>query len=305
MKRDIADIHRTLEYAQSHDLARQMLPVALVGILLGLFFLTPLDGRDVEGRNALLGWLVISGSLAFLAVVIYRRQQPTVPSVVVSPQGVIFRDVSETAIAWNDIVEVDEALVSAARDFTSTRVVKLVLTPYAFEAVTGRKIYDSVVASAMNSEIYISYYHSVPVDELRRALRLRWHAFSYYGKRALRDASTAFGVEDAASKGSHEAGHAARPSASNPVQRVRRFEGLRAFGALVSSSSPGQLVASGIAAAGILLLLTNNVGLWSTGAQERGRARAAEWRATQERWAREQKAVDEQVRRTRELWDRK
>ena len=302
MARDIANVQRRLEYAQSHDLARKFLPVALFGILLGLFFLTPLDGRDLEGRIVLLGVLVILGALAFLGVVIHRRMQPSVPAVVVSPQGVLFRDVSETVVSWNDILEVREALISAARDYTSTRVVKLVLTPHAFEAVTGRKTYESVVASRADSAIFLAYHHSVPVDELLRALRLRWHAFSHHGKRALRDASAVFAPEDAAA---HASDGPAQPPAGDLIQRARSFEGLRAFGALVGAASPGQLMANGIAVAGILLLLTNHMGLWSTGAQERQRARAAEWRAIEERWSRERREVDEQLRRTRHNWDRK
>ncbi|MEQ1576337.1 MAG: hypothetical protein ABL894_01680 [Hyphomicrobium sp.] len=307
MKPEINDVQRTLEYGQSHDLARQFFPVPLAGIALGLFLLNPLDGAEPERNVVLIGWASIGFSLAFLGIVIYRRTQPSRPSIVLSPQGVLFRDLSETFIPWDEILEFGIAKVSATRDFSSTTVTKIVVSQRFYESLTkGRWLEPVVGQNGSPSEIYLSYYHTLPFEEFQQAVGRRWHEFSRH----------AGGKPIAGSLADHDAapspiGHPVSGSHSpqaqqrlGAVQRAGTFGSFHALAALVRESSLGQRLVIAASLAGIVALLSNQVGLWSTAAQLSGRARAAEWRARQEQYDADIKATGDEQRRIDYNWDR-
>lgn len=314
MKAEFTDVRRTLEYAQSHDLARQALPVTIFGVLLGLFLMTPLDSAVTERRNAVVGGIVIAISLVFLGMVIYRRSQPSVPRIVLSPQGIVFLDVSRKVIPWNEIREIGVARVSETRDLVSTKVIKLVVSQRFYQSLTGGiRLQSTVAAIGDPSEIYLAYNHDVPFEALQREVVCRWRAFSRHAGRPseTREDVAAETREDVAAEWPvdlppHQVSSAQSPSRGGGViQRASSFEGTRAFGPLISTSSPGQFLAIVASLAGIAALLGNLAGLWSTDAQVRGRTKAAEWRQWQERHDANRKASDDDQRRTRDMWDRK
>ena len=297
MKSGITDVQTTLEYAQSHDLALKMLPIALAGAVIGLFLMTPLDGSDIEHRNGLSGGLLLAISLIFLAVIIRRRMQPSVPGIVLSPQGLLFRDISAKIIPWNEILDVGEDYVSAARDFRSTKVTRIIVSPRFYDVLTAGAVQESLVGVGGDpSHIYLSYYHALPFVEFQAAIRHRWHAFSRH----------ATGTPPPV--GAPALAETPSPSLSRravAIQRAPAFEGLRAASALIRASSPGQLIVIAGLLAALGALITNQMGLWSTPGQERGRATAAEWRAWSEKYDAERSALDAEQARTRDFWDRK
>ena len=308
MKPEITDPRRTLEYGHSHDLARSFLPVTLVGVALGLFLMTPFDRAVADRSQALLGGAVVALALAFLGVVIYRRAQPNVPSIVLSPQGILFRDISASVIPWDEIREVGTAHVKASKELFSTKVTKIVVSQRYYDALSGGTWRASTIAQGGDpSEIYLSHFHTLPFEEFQDAVRHRWQAFSRH-------------AQGHAPQEAHADSHAIRPHDDRPravaapqptargggvVQRAASFPGLRALSAIIAGSSPGQLVANAAAVAAILALLTNQIGLWSTPQQDRARTAAAKWRAELEKFNADRKATDDDQRRIREMWDRK
>ena len=306
MKPEIVNIHSTVGYSHSHDLARRALPFTFVGLLLGLFLMIPLDESPADRATTLPGAAILVVSLFMLGAAVYRRTQPSVPSIVLSPLGVLFRDISEKVIPWNEIREVGIAKVSDPRDFRSTTVTKLVVSQRFYKLLTGGKWHLSTVARDGDpSEIYMSYYHSLPFDAFHDALRRRWLAFSRHPEGGR--ANEAF-AETTAPTPPDEVTSAPSPVQSlargGAIQRVSSFAGLRAFAALAGGSSPGQILVIAASLLGIAALLTNQLGVWSTAAQERGRAKAAEWRAIEERYEASRKATDDEQRRTQDMWDR-
>lgn len=301
----ISDVRRTLEYAHSHEQVRRFLPFAPAGIALGLFLMTSLDGSPVEPKIIWLGSAVVALSLGLLCVLIYRRVQPSVPGIVLSPQGVLFLDFSDKVIAWNEIREVGFASVSASRDLFATNVMRLVVSQRYYNTLTNGTWHDSVVAREGDpSEIYLSYYRPLPMGEFAEAVRLRWLAFSQHAKDRP--------AEVFLSAGEPAAGAMSGPSATVParrgagvVQRAQSFAAARALVALLRCSTRLQLLAIAASLACIVALVTNQMGAWSTPAQDRGRAKAAEWRAWQQKFDASRKATDEEQRRLQDMWDKK
>lgn len=313
MKPEIANVERTLEYGQSHDLARALLPYTLVGILLGLVLLTPLDAAEVDRKASWLGWTMVLLSLAILATIVYRRTLPSVPSIVLSPQGLLFRDMSETVIPWNEIRDVGIREISAARDLTSTKVTSISVSPQLLSQLTGGKWLDSVVARDGDpSEIYLSYYRHVPFDEFQAAVRNRWHAFSRRAEGQTPPTPFAKAVTAPSPESVYRnTGEtlAKQPGRTPSVRRAQSLAGqvsasLQAMTGLIRGTSPGQAVVIAAAVAGITALLANQAGLWSTERQDTARARAAEWRKHQEAFDRDRAATDAEQRRSAEQWDK-
>ncbi|MDX2308140.1 MAG: hypothetical protein NW216_07880 [Hyphomicrobium sp.] len=307
MDPEIADVQRTLEFAQSHELARRFLPAPFVGAAIGLVLVTPFDGRDVEGGPMLLGSAVILISLASLGVIIYRRMSPSVPSIVLSPQGILFRDLSEKVIPWNEIRSVGIAFVQEARDFNSTKVTKLTVSKGFFRMLTAGHFHLSVMAVESDApEIYLSYYHRLPFDEFHGAVQRRWHAFSHHASGKTLPPEFAIRASSANEDTRTLAGsRGPAPRTSGiAIERAQSFPGFRAFAALLGSSSPVSLSVTAFALAAIVALVTNNMGLWSTQQQIEGRARAAEWRQWNERFEADRKAMDEKLEKDQQERDK-
>ncbi len=301
MQRDITDIHRTLEYGQSHVLARKMLPFSLFGVLVGLFLMTPLEGESFQSRNSAFGFIVVILSLALLGMVIHRRLQPSVPSYVLSPQGVLIRDISDKPISWNEIIEVGFADVRANRDLLSTKVVKLTVSHRFYQAVTNGKWLDPVVAEGAirigePGEFYVSYYQDVPKDEFHSAALLRWHAFS-------RHAAGKAAPEIPVVVSSEQAPTPARARTS-VVERGSSIGVTGAFADLVRNAPPGFQLATVVALAGIAAISSNLLGFWSTAGQDRARKSAAESRAQWEKFEADRRATDAEQKRIKDMWSR-
>lgn len=286
MPPDVADLHRPLEYGQSHALARSVLPGAVVGILLGLFLLTPLDSATLDRKSALLGGAALALSLAMVGVVIYRSSKPSVPSIVLSPAGVLFRDLSTTVIPWDEIEAIGTAHVRGRRELFSTKVTKLVVSQQFYQSLTGGVWQIGAVGRAGDpSEIYLSYFHSVPFDEFQHAVRVRWQAFSRHAASATRARQST-------------------GSATNGTPDAVVAAGKEERTAPPVNSTPFQLLVIVASLAGIVVLLANHAGLWSTTRQVKARSGAVEWRAWQDKYDADRKATDAEQRRIEELWKR-
>ncbi len=296
MRPEITDVACRLEYGQTHDVARQHLPYALIGILLGLFLLTPFDGRTLSGKPALAGVIALLMSFVYLGFILYRAIQPSIPNIVLSPDGVLFRQVSDKPIPWNVIEEIGTAKVRASRDFFSTRVAMLVVSESYYNSLDLSFFTERVIGEGGDpSAIYISYYTPPPLYEFQTALRCRWEAFSRH----------AGGREARVEAPGGAAGRA--PLARRPGGAIQRMESLpaaRALAALVRTSSAGQLMMSMVALAGIMALGANNLGLWSTARQREGLAEAEKWRQWRLEQEARQKAFDAEQRRLKDSFDR-
>lgn len=304
------DVRRTLEYGQSHDMARSALPWTLGAIAFGLFILAMRDGGSSDGKDTLLAGIVIAGALVFLGVLTYRRAQPSVPQLALSEQGIVFRQVSEKLIPWDEIRAVTRDTVSGSKDFFSTKVVRLEVSPQFYERYVQGHWLESVTGSGGDpSAIYLAYYLDVPHDELVAAVQRRWLAFSSHAE----GTSRAEGMIDcvAPTTASHDdasplSGFStfAMPRRSRVIERASSFEGVQALAGLVHGASWGQLLANTLAIAAIVTIATNLLGYWATEAQLKGRAEAAKWKAWHAERDREQREFDEQQERNREKFDR-
>lgn len=295
MRPEIYDVDRTLEYSQSHDQLARALPIVLIGLLLGLFVLTPLDGSPVRSRDILLATIIVAVTLVCLGAMVYRRAQPSVPSIVLSREGILFRDFSERIIPWGEITNVRIDKVSGSRDFFSTRVTALEIPRSLYVALAEGRWSDSVIAWEDDpSLVYIGYFHSVPFEELHRAVLLRWYAFSRNARGLPLPLHVA---EDAARYRDAPAPATARGYGRSVVSRVPRHELLSSIVVLFRGGSGMSRLASLVAVAGIAALVANHAGIWTTAGQERARVSAAEAKAWRMQMEAEDKARAEERRR--------
>lgn len=294
------DPHRTLEYSRSHTLARDVLPFSMVGVVLGLFLLTPLDGATLQPRITFLGGTVILFSLACIVSAIYRRTKKSVPNIVLSPAGILFRDVSERPIAWHDIRDIGTAHVRSTSELFSTKVTKLEVSQGTYRSLTdGAWRMWTVAREGDPSEIYLSYYHNLPFDEFQHEVRLRWQAFS----RRAGDADALSSRSDdrnARPVSTATARDHAHVGAEKPTAAASG--GVAALAALVRGSSPMQVLVITSALVGMVVLLANHAGLWSTARQDKARLEAAKWDTWQKKYDAERKATDAEQRRIDEMW---
>lgn len=299
MKPEVFDIDHTIEYAHSHDLARRALPFAVMGILLGLFIMTPLDAAAPKSRDFWLGAIVVVISIGFIGAIIHRRSRPNEASIVLSPRGILFRDISEKVIPWNEIREIGAKRVTRSRDVIGVKVTKLLVSERFFDTLIGDRWSDSSVAMRGDpAEIYVSYYQPPPFGEFQEAVRRRWHAFSVHA-RGLQPLAPPPLMAHEAQAAAANRGEGLAPRSSRTVQRASSFGGLKTLTSIVRSSSPIQLIVIVVALAGIGALVSNRAGMWSTGAQERSRAQAAELRA----WRKKQDDEDKEREAERRRFD--
>lgn len=292
------DLHSTLEYGQSHDLARQLFPTALVGIAIGFVLLTSFDGKDVEVSQVMSGGALIAISVGLLALILYRLTRPSISHIILSPRGILFTGVSQSIIPWGEVREVGVTHVRAVEEATSTKVTKIVVSQQFYNSITRIRSIDSVVAMAGNpSEIYLSYYHRLPFEEFHNAVVARWRAFSPYAGDDREQLAA-----PAPSPDPHKF---TSPSHSSAVRRADSILSGRTLSELARKLTPLQKVVSGAALVGIVVLVANMLGIWSTATQREGRAKAAEWRAKWEQFEADRRTSDAERRRVDEMWDQK
>lgn len=301
-----SDVKAPLEFGHSHGLARQAIPFTLFGVALGLLMQTSLDGRAIKGQTLLLGAAFVVGALAFLAVAIWRRTLPNVASIVIGPSGVLVRDISEKPIPWRDIKAIGFAKVSGSKDLRSTKVVKLNVSKAFYKRYSGGRWLASVIADdGEPSAIYLSYYHALPVEKVHDALQRRWQ---YYAASA---GSTAAPEPDRFERANDPARDYDRAPAYAAPQRTSAIQSRGSassasagvLSGMLKEQTLGERVGSLVALAAIGALLSNMLGLWSTDTQLRGRATQAEWRARNAIYDAEQKAWDEDRRKSDAKWD--
>lgn len=105
MTSESEDIMETCEYVHSHDSARGMLPLTAGAMVLGSFLIVSHDGSQSGIEDLLLGGVIVAASLAGLAIAVYAMRRPKVAHIVLSPQGVLFRDVSTAPCAFTDSIQ--------------------------------------------------------------------------------------------------------------------------------------------------------------------------------------------------------
>lgn len=305
MKPEVADTRHTLEYAYTHDQARKFLTLALFGIALGLVLAMPMDGV-MKDRELFASAGVIILALGFLAAVVYRRTQPNIANLVISPEGIRFRPVSESIIPWQQILSVTRDKVSSSREIISTKVVRLELSPAYYEAYTrGKWLSSTTGRSGDPSAIFLAYGLDVPHDELFAAVHRRWLAFSPHAMRAT-PAEDFIAPVAAIDNDRPLAGSRATPTRrrGSVIERSSSFEGLKAFAALLGGGNFGRGLVNLFALTLIAVLLANLLGYWSTEAQVKGRAEAAKWKAWHEERDREQREFDAEQKRINDRFDR-
>lgn len=289
----IADVNSTLEYGHSHRLARQVFVGSLFGIALGLVLLISLDGRAAERRQVWLGGFVVAACLGFIGVAIVRRMQPNKASIVISRDGILNRDVSEEIIPWREIRGVGYESVRGSRDLTSTKVVKLEFSPAFYQKYSrGRWLGTVIGTSGDPSELYISYYHAVPVEEAHDAITRRWQYFK-------REAGALYSSEDVSAADVSTV----PPARTSAIRSASEAGALNALASLIKEQSLGERAATFVALAAIAAALTNGAGLWATGLQVSNRASNAEWQAKMQQFDADMKASDEEQRKSRIKWD--
>lgn len=293
----ISDVNSTLEYGHVHRLARQVLIGALFALAVALVLLMSLDGRPAAGKQLLLGGGAMVVSLALIGVAIRRRMQPNLANIVISRSGILLRDVSEAVIPWREIQGVGLERVSHVRDLTSTQVVKLEVSPAFYQRYTRGRWFDSVIGiNGDPCEIYISYYHSLPVDEAHDAILRRWKYFK-------REAGSLYSDEELQPSESTVHSTVVPSPRAGAIRAAVSAGPIGALASLFKEQTLGERLAAFSALAVIGALLTNIAGVWSTAEQLRNRASHAEWQAKMQQFDADMKASDEEQRKSRIKWD--
>ena len=93
------DVHRTLEYGSTVITTLIWIPlVALVLGLLSLVYPTP--------ETIIPGWLCLSIGAGWLAYALFRQFKTEKPLLVLSPDGILYRNVSDNLIPWQEILNI-------------------------------------------------------------------------------------------------------------------------------------------------------------------------------------------------------
>lgn len=166
------DAHSILEFGSSHALARRLLPPAAILLLLGLGLLMvswPGKGLDLVG-SVLAG---LGGVL--MAVIAVRLASPPVAAIVLTPEGIVFRDVSSRVIPWDEIRDVEVGKVREPSALVSRRVVSIAVSRAFFRSLSQKTGWpQEVVSIGEPTLIHLAYYRrDVPVDELAAVIAAR------------------------------------------------------------------------------------------------------------------------------------
>lgn len=164
-----ANARPTREFGSSHALAWWLLPTALAFLLFGLSVLVVVSGTDLHG------WALAGIGGGLLAVIAVRMAKPPVSAIVLSPEGLVFRDVSSKLIPWREIRAVEMGDVSIEGGLLSRRVASIAVSRAFFATLTSKGLWPcEVVSIGEPTMIHLAYHRrDVPVDELAELIEQR------------------------------------------------------------------------------------------------------------------------------------
>ena len=305
-----ADIHQTLEYRADAMIAG-MLPFGLGLCCLGLFGFVLAESTRPEiigytPRAVASAVVVLAGGLGWTAIALWRRRHPGKPHFVLSPMGIRFPSLNDALIPWHAIKGVDTIPVTGVRTVLFYKLFRTVTA-----VLVSKEFYDAhFVINAPWRRGPIWHWHFIPngpwvqvalhhdvvaVDPrvLRAAIEARWHAF--------RDRTTGSASDDTSAKPkrtSVPAVKAAGRSAIGPGDAAARpgpTPSVVAAGADPKAISAWLAVRIATSLIGIVLVLTNLLGLWATPGQTKAREERRAWQEHYQRLEEESRKLSERA----------
>jgi len=279
------DVHQTLEYRGDATIAG-LLPLGLVLWFLASLVLALVD-RPEPGIIAAV-CVVAPAGIGLIAAALWRRRRPGKPLFVLSPSGVHFRLGTEyVLVPWREVQGIDSVDVSGwnysiGRPGTITfRDVTVILVP--------REFYESHILLPFwrrspawratfipkGGMIQFALHHeavAVEARALRAAVETRWHAFR---------------------------GQLARTSVPRVMAR-RRDAALPPPGIALGKPRPmsaWDAVKVIVPLIGIVIALSNVLGLWATAGQTKAREERRLWAEQERQREEERRKFDENVKR--------
>ena len=299
---DAPDVRQTLEYRGDATIAG-LLPFGLVLCLLAALVLALVDRPD-PGVIAAVCIVMLAG-IGLTAAALWRRRHPGKPMFVLSPRGVHYRLASDyVLVPWREIQGIDSVDVrswnfSIGRSGTVTFCnVTVILVP--------RKFYETHILLPFwrrgpawratfipkGEMIQFALHHeavSVEARVLRAAVEARWHAF--HGQPASLTAE----------------GRPARTSVPRVMARGRITDAaLPPPGIALGKPRPmsaWDAVKVIVPLIGIVIALSNVLGLWATAGQTKAREERRQWAEQDRQRQEEQRKFDENVKRIQKEQD--
>jgi hypothetical protein len=290
------DVHQTLEYRGDATIAG-LLPFGLMLCFLASLVLA-LDDRP-DGRLIAAVCIVAPAGIGLIAAALWRRRRPGRPMFVLSPRGVHYRLASEyVLVPWREIQGIDSVdvrswnfsigrsrtvtfcnvtVILVSRKFYETHI----LLPFWRRGPGWRATFipkGGMIQFALNHELV-----SIEARALRAAVEARWHAF----------------------RSQPTAGDMPAPPARTSVPHVR------ARTRIADAALPPPGIALGkprpmsawdavkviVPLIGIVIALTNVLGLWATAGQTEAREERRQWAEQERQRQEEQRKFDENVKR--------
>jgi hypothetical protein len=290
------DVHQTLEYRGDATIAG-LLPFGLMLCFLASLVLA-LDGRPDRGIVAAV-CIVMSAGIGLVAAALWRRRHSGKPMFVLSPHGVHFRLGSAyVLVPWREVRSIDSVDVSSwnfsiGRPGTITfHDVTVILVPREFYEVHillpfwRRGPAWRATFIPKSEMIQFALHHeavSVEARALRAAVEARWHAF--------RGQPAPLTAED----------RPARTSVPRVMARRRITDAaLPPPGIALGKPRPmsaWDAVKVIVPLIGIVIALTNVLGLWATAGQTKAREERRQWAEQDRQRQEEQRRFDENVKR--------
>lgn len=276
---ELKDVNRTLEYAHLHRWAINLLPIGFLVCLFGLYMLTPMDGSQPSDTGRAMLAVVFGLVIAVGALLALRREDK--PALSLSVDGIACWPISEQPIPWYEIRGVETERFWTRRMIFERSVTVIIVSKDFYERINGSYFgFADYVVKGDPVRIRILHFdYSAPFRELHDAIIARWQAF-----------------------GPLPAPEVARGATVPRVRATALRDTARKALAAVTPSRPGvspvRFWLSVTPLLGIIVLLANLVGFWSTQAQRDARhARALE----AERWAESRRLSEEVEQRSRQL----
>ena len=183
MNAKATDVHRTLEYGSTVITTLIWIPlVALVLGLLSLVYPTP--------ETIIPGWLCLSIGAGWLAYALFRQFKTEKPLLVLSPDGILYRNVSDNLIPWQEILnitttELTDRSGAVKQTFKNITVIWVSRRFHETAVLPGAPLWRRTPGWEGNfipkgPQIGILILHgllSVPSAPLRAEIEARWRAF--------------------------------------------------------------------------------------------------------------------------------
>jgi hypothetical protein len=311
------DVHRTVEYRTDRWFVG-WLPYALLVALLGLYILI-----YESSRHRIAGLVLLGVGTVYAAVMLTRYFTPSRPRVVLSPAGLMLRvAMKDVMIPWREIESVDATdhkVWNSARGIpirVTYRNCTMIQVSQRFyrEAIHVDSFFmrgpgwDYLFIPRDNS-VVIALHHeqfSVAPDDVREPIEERWREF-----RGRSD--PVFQAQESASAVPHVDRPPDAPYTRSPFPFAVQ-DPLR-MGSAPHVTSTWERIKLAVPLVGILLVLSNAVGVWETASQEDARiareANAEELRQEkaerdkrQKDWDDVWKKFDDNMRRVHGDWKR-